>query len=91
MSPQPFYPELLTDAQLHAVANMQKGVQKLAELAQRLNTMIIDHKLPIKPMPVVGQEAGRVSYELEGVLFNHDLDMAKLRKAAGASPERLAA
>ena len=85
---QPFYPELLTDTQLHAVASMQKGILQLEKLVQRLNTMIVDHQLPVKHLAIVGHEAGRMLYELEGVLFNHDCDMAKLRKAAGASPER---
>ena len=88
-SPENYFSGLLNDEQLAAVASVQKGVRKMAEFAQRINTMIVENKLAIKPLPTVQYEAGRVLHEIDEVLFDNDSAMNQLRRAAGA--ERLAA
>lgn len=83
------FPALLNDEQLAAVASVQKGVRKMAQIAQRINTMLVEHNLSARPLTLVQHEAGRVWHELDDVLFDSASAMNQLRRAAGA--ERLAA
>lgn len=84
-------PNLLTDTQVHALCSIQQGLKKTAELAQRINTLTIDYSLHLPSLTLTAHETGRLMHAVEGELFAHDLAMAKLRRAAGAEQERLAA
>lgn len=89
--PYPNIPGLLTDNQVQALCSIQAGLKKATELAQRINTLTIDHALSLPSLSLTMHETGRLWHAVEGELFAHDLAMAKLRRAAGAEPERLAA
>lgn len=84
-------PDLLTDTQVQALCSIQQGLKKTAELAQRINTLTVEHSLHIPSLTLAAHETGRLMHAVEGKLFAHDLAMAKLRRAAGAEQERLAA
>ncbi|HUX90234.1 MAG TPA: hypothetical protein VMV48_06040 [Gallionellaceae bacterium] len=84
-------PDLLTDTQVHALCSIQQGLKKAAELAQRINTLTADHSLHLPSLILTAHETGRLWHAVETVLIAHDIAMGKLRRAAGASPERYAA
>lgn len=84
---QPFYPEMLEQNQLAAIALMQKNLREMARLAQLINTNIADHGLKIRGVPSVQYEAGRLDYDIQGALLAHDLDRARMRSALGAKRE----
>jgi hypothetical protein len=85
------YPDLLSDTQMQALCSIQLGLKKAAELAQRINTLIVDHSLHLPPLILTAHETGRLWHAVEDELLAHDIAMGKLRLAAGAEPERLAA
>lgn len=85
------FPGLLSDQQIQALITSQKGIQRIAQISQRLNTIIVEQDLKIRPLALSAHEAGRFWHEIDGLLFAHDLAMAKLRQQANAEQEKLAA
>lgn len=57
---QPDFPDLLTDAQAQAFARVQIGLQQISKAIQRVNGMIVDNRLRLRPMlaPEVGMVYG---------------------------------
>ena len=57
---QPDFPDLLTDAQAQAFARVQIGLQQINKAIQRVNGMIVDNRLRLRPMlvPEVGMVYG---------------------------------
>lgn len=85
------YPGMLTDVQLQAVIGAMKAVVAVSARIARINTvLVVDHRLPVKPL-AASFDVGRLYHDLEGLLFNHDLAMDKLRMVACGEPERMAA
>jgi hypothetical protein len=84
-------PDLLADSQVQALCSIQQGLKKAAELAQRINTLTVDHSLPLPSLTLAAHETGRLWHAVETVLIAHDIAMGKLRRSAGAEPERFAA
>ena len=84
-------PDLLSDAQVQALCSIQQGLKKAAELAPRINTLVVDHSLQLPSLILTAHETGRLWHAVEIALLSHDIAMGKLRRAAGAEPERFAA
>lgn len=84
-------PDLLTDTQVQALCSIQQGLKKAAELAQRINTLTVDHSLHLPSLILTAHETGRLWHAVELAFIAHDIAMGKLRRAAGAGPERFAA
>lgn len=84
-------PDLLTDKQVQALCTIQQGLKKSAELAQRINTLTVDHSLRLPSLILTAHETGRLWHAVETALIAHDIAMGRLRRAAGAEPERFAA
>lgn len=84
-------PDLLTDSQVQALCSIQQGLKKAAELAQRINTLTVDHSLHLPSLILTAHETGRLWHAVELAFIAHDIAMGKLRRAAGAEPERFAA
>lgn len=91
MTNRQLYPGLLSDTQVQALCSIQQGLKKSAELAERINTLTIDHSLCLPPLILTAHETGRLWHAVEGVLLAHDIAMSKFRRAAGAEQERWAA
>lgn len=86
------YPGLLSEQQLAAIARAQQFLPKLAKSMADLNTILVnDQRLPVHPLALPQYEAGRLLHELEELVFNHDLAMAKWRRDVAAGAERMAA
>ena len=86
------FPGLLDEKQIAAIVRAQPFLEKLSRSIADMHTvLIVDHGMPLRPMNVTQAEIGRFLHDLEGLLFNHDLAMAKWRAEVGAKPERLAA
>lgn len=81
------FPDMKTDQQVSALQSIQKGLLKISELVQRINTINVENNLnlPALEVPMIGM----VYHAADGVLFDHELDEAKLRRQIGA--ERMAA
>lgn len=86
------HPGMLNEEQVKAITGIQDFLRNLGKRIERVNTVLLaDNHFPVRPLNLPAFEAGRLMHELDGLLFNHDLAMAKLRQAACAEPERLAA
>lgn len=85
---QPDFPGLLTDTQAQALELVQAGLQQVHKAIQRLNGMIIDNKLRLRP--ILSPEVGMVYGETQRMAAMHELAEQQLRRACNA-PERLAA
>ena len=57
---QPDFPDLLPEAQAQAFARVQIGLQQINKAIQRVNGMIVDNRLRLRPMlvPEVGMVYG---------------------------------
>lgn len=85
---QPDFPGLLADTQAQALARVQAGLQQIHKAIQRVNGMIIDNKLRLRP--ILSPEVGMVYGETERMALIHELAEQQLRRACNA-PERMAA
>jgi len=85
---QPDFPDLLTDTQAQAFARVQIGLQQISKAIQRVNGMIVDNRLRLRPMLV--PEVGMVYGETLRMASMHELAEKQLRRACNA-PEGMAA
>ena len=86
------YPGMLSDAELWAVDGAMKALVAMNARIGRFNTVLmVDYKLPVRPLSAALADIGRLHHELDDLLFAHELAMDKLRAAACAHPERMAA
>lgn len=88
MSLRTEYPHMLNDDQVRALASIQKGLAKMAELASRISTMNADHQLGLRPLAC--PDIGMVHQQVERRIFDHELDEGRFRRHLGAEPERRA-
>lgn len=85
---QPDFPDLLTDNQAQALARVQIGLQQINKAIQRINGMIVDNRLRLRPM--LTPEVGMVYGETLRMASMHESAEKQLRRACNA-PERMAA
>lgn len=85
---QPDFLDLLADTQAQALARVQAGLQQINKAIQRVNSMIVDHKLRLRP--ILSPEVGMVFGETQRMALMHELAEQQLRRACNA-PEGLAA
>lgn len=86
---QPDFPGLLTDSQEQALATVQKGLQHVTKALQRINGIILDNKLRMRPVAAY-PSVGMAYSEVDRLAFEHDLAYSKLRQSCNA-PEGMAA
>lgn len=85
---QPAFPDLLLDAQEHALARIQAGILQAHNVIQRVNALIIENKLRLKT--ISAPELGMVYGETENMASMHMSAEKQLRRSCNA-PERIAA
>lgn len=85
---QPDFPDLLTDTQAQALARVQAGLLQINKAIQRINGMIVDSRLRLRPM--LTPEVGMVYGETLRMASMHESAEQQLRRACNA-PERMAA
>lgn len=85
---QPDFPDLLADTQAQALARIQAGLLQAHRAIQRINGLIMDNRLRLRPL--LTPEIGTVFGETERMAFMHELAEQQLRRTCDA-PERMAA
>lgn len=85
---QPDFPSLLVDTQAQALARVQAGLQQIDKAIQRVNGMIVDNRLRLRP--IHAPEVSMLYGETLRVVFCHELAEHQLRRAVDA-PDRIAA
>lgn len=84
--------QVLTPAQLEAVAELQGTLTALLQLEQTANQLVALHRLPATR--VCAADAARLLGDLDNLLFDHKLSVSKLARGVRdvpAMPEQVAA
>ncbi|KMJ54769.1 hypothetical protein ACG97_00315 [Vogesella sp. EB] len=80
--------QVLSPAQLDAIAQIQEGVRMIGQIEQRINVLAVGHELPVS---LFLPQCGQLWAELEGRLFDSGVAAARLHNGAKAPAGRRAA
>lgn len=80
--------QVLSPAQLDAIAQIQEGVRMIGQIEQRINVLAVGNELPIS---LFLPQCGQLWADLEGRLFDSGVAAARLHNGAKAPVGRRAA
>jgi len=70
--------------QLDAISQVREALLMLGQIEQSINSLITLNRLPVAGLQLFA--AGRLQYDLEGVLFEHKSAAGKLQRGEGIAP-----
>jgi hypothetical protein len=79
---------ILNSQQLESIAKIQAGIVRIEQIRKGINEALTANSLQVKGINI--RELGALVYALDGLLFDHDMAIAK-REARAENEQRKAA